>query len=365
MLSLIIRKSAQWGLLALAALTLQSCFKNKEFEDVPVPPTPSQPTGSIAQVLGTDPNFSILLAAAQRAGITTALGSGDARYTVFAPDNDAFAASGLSLAAVNALPPATLQSILSYHVVPQALASTAIPLTQFNVQMPTLLQLPGGNPLIKNSIFPARSARGVYANNIPVKQADIAAGNSVIHKVAALVMPPSQLIAQIIGADADLSILRAAITRADSGQVGLNRLDSVLRFGVANVTLLAPTNDAFRALFPPGTPDAVIIGALNTPQAFTAQTVRGIVAYHLLGTRAFSVNLPAGPQFVPTLLNGSVPTHPGIRVTTTFTGPMATLVRLEGVGSIVANQAGARVITADLNAVNGLVHKIDRVLMPQ
>lgn len=363
MISFLHKKAAGIVGMALAALVLQSCAKNKEFETVPVPPAP-QPGASIGEALAADPSLSILKAAVERAGITAAF-SGDTRFTVFAPDNDAFAASGLNLAAINALPPATLQSILSYHVIPQAIRSTAIPVDRFNVQMPTLLQLPGGNPLVKNSIFPARSARGVYANNIPVKQADIVVGNSVVHKVAALVAPPSQLIAQILGADADLSILRAAIIRADSGQVGLNRLDSVTRFGVANITVFAPTNAAFRALFPPGTPDAAIIGALNTPQLFTAQTVRGIVAYHLLGTRAFSVNLPAGPQSVPTLLNGSVPTHPGVRVTTSFTGPMATLVRLEGVGNMAANQPAARVLTADLNAVNGVVHKIDQVLLPQ
>lgn len=364
MISNLSKKAASIIGVALAALVLQSCVKNTEFETVPAPPAPQPGGTSISQALAADPNLSLLKAAVDRAGIASAFGS-DSRFTVFAPDNDAFAASGLSLAAINALPPATLQAILSYHVIPQAILSTAIPVDRFNLQMPTLLPLPGGNPLVKNSIFPGRTARGVYANNIPIKQADIAVGNSVVHKVAALVMPPSQLIAQIIGADADLSILRAVITRADSGQVGLNRLDSVTRFGLANITLFAPTNDAFRALFPPGTPDAAIIGALNTPQLFPAQTVRGIVVYHLLGSRAFSVSLPAGPAFVPTLLNGAVANHPGVRVTTSFTGPMATLVRLEGFGNINANQPAARVLTADLNAVNGVVHKIDRVLLPQ
>jgi uncharacterized surface protein with fasciclin (FAS1) repeats len=144
--------------------------------------------------------------------------------------------------------------------------------------------------------------------------------------------------------------------------VGLNRLDSAMNFGVANLTLFAPTNDAFRAMFPPGTPDAAIIGALNTPQLFTAQTVRGIVAYHILGSRAFSVNLPAANAFVPTLLNGAVPTHPGLGVAATFAGPVTTAISLRGVGN---RGAVANVIAKDLNAVNGIVHKINMVLLPQ
>lgn len=359
MIAIVKRKAAFWACAAAMAVTLQAC--NKEFEDVPAPAAPQ--TGiSLGQVLDADPSYSILKAAVTRAGLLSAFGTADTRYTVFAPDDAAFARSGLSLDIVNALPPAQLQAILTYHVIPQALSSAQIPADTFNIQMPTLLQLPGGNPFVKNSIFPSKRGTQLYANNIPVTQPDIQVGGTVVHKVAALVTPPSQLIAQIIGADADLSILRAAITRADSGQAGLNRLDSVIRFGVANITLFAPTNDAFRALFPPGTPDAAIIGALNTPQLFTAQKVRGIVAYHMLGFRAFGVNLPAAPAFVRTLLNGAVPTHPGIQVSASFAGPVATAIMITGVGN---GGAVANAIARDLNAVNGIVHKIDRVLLPQ
>lgn len=359
-LSLIKRKGSLLACAAIVTMGLQAC--NKEFEEVPVPPVPQPGTTSLSQILDADPSFSILKAAVTRAGLLTAFGATDTKYTVFAPDDAAFAASGLSLTAVNALPPAQLQAILTYHVIPQAIPSAQVPVNQFNLQMPTLLQLPGGNPLIKNSIFPSRRGTQLYVNNISVRTADIQVGGTVVHKVAALVLPPSQLIGQIIDADPNLSILKAAIVRADSGQVGLNRLDSVIRFGVANVTVFAPTNDAFRALFPPGTPDAFIIGALNTPQAFTAQTVRGIIAYHMLGSRAFGVNLPATPTFIPTLLNGAVPSHPGVRVEATFAGPVPTAVTLLGVGN---RGAVANIITRDLNAVNGIVHKIDRVLLPQ
>ncbi len=344
---------------AALALGLQAC--NKEFEEVPAPVAP-QAGLSLTQVLDADPSLSILKAAITRAGLLGAFGTTDIKYTVFLPDDAAFAASGLTLDMVNAMPPAQLAAILSYHIIPQAISSAQVPENQFNLQMPTLLQLPGGNPFVKNSIFPSRKAAQLYVNNIPVKAADVALGGTIVHKVAALVVPPSRLISQIIGADADLSILRAAITRADSGQVGLNRLDSVINFGVANVTLFAPNNEAFRGLFPPGTPDAAIIGALNTPQLFTAQSVRGIIAYHMLGSRAFSVNLPAAIAFVPTLLNGAVPTHPGLGIQASFTGPIVTAITLSGVGN---RGAVATVIGQDLNAVNGIVHKINRVLLPQ
>ena len=152
-------------------------------------------------------------------------------------------------------------------------------------------------------------------------------------------------------ADADLSFFRAAVARADSGQVGLNRLDSVMKFGLANVTVFAPSNDAVKQLL-------MYMGLPPTEAAFdyiAVPTVRGLVAYHMLGVRAFSVNLPATTSTIQTLLGASP--YPPLTIDRTTALP-----RLTGPGN---GGMYANFLYTDRNAVNGVVHKIDMVLLPQ
>lgn len=366
MLSIIKKKILLLACAAFAILGLQAC--NKEFEEVPAPAEPvSGP--SLGQVLSADPNYSMLKAAVIRAGLENSFGT-NIKYTVFAPDDAAFATSGITLEMINALPPVTLQALLSYHVIPQALTSAQIPGSFPNMIMPTLLPLTLNNPLLKVNIFPSKRGIQLYANNIPVKQADIRVGGTVVHKVAAVVVPPSRLLADTLARDPDLSYFRAAVARADEGQEGLARFDSLMKYGVVHMTVLAPTNDAFRSLLaqmlPPGTPiSEAVFGAL--PVA----TVRGIIAYHLLAEivngspvpyRAYSVNLPAMPTVLKTFVNVSVPAHPGVQAQASFTGPLATGITFLGAGN---RGMAANVVAADRPAVNGVFHKIDRVLLPQ
>lgn len=334
--------------LALAFTSLLSC--NKEFEDIgtgTTMPPPNQPT--IGAQIETDANFSILRAAATKAGMLNLLKQTGGSYTVFAPDNAAFIASGIPAAAIAALPAAQLQAILSYHIIPRGLASGDIPTTFPNIQMPTLLTL--SPPFVKMPIFPSKRGNQLFANNIPVTQADLGASNGVIHKVARVVAPPSTLLVQELAKDPDLSFLRAAIARADEGQTGLARFDSLTRLGVANLTIFAPTNQAFRDLL-------TAMGLPASEATFAAlpvQTVRGIVAYHLLTVRAFAVNLPMTTGTIQTAL-GAAP-MPQLTVDRSTAAP-----RLLGAGNM---GQFSNFVSTDLHAVNGVIHKIDRVLLPQ
>jgi uncharacterized surface protein with fasciclin (FAS1) repeats len=149
----------------------------------------------------------------------------------------------------------------------------------------------------------------------------------------------------MIKADTTLSFLAAAIVRADSGQVGMNRLDSVMNLAYGpNLTIFAPNNNAFRGL----------LTALGLPPATASfsllpvQTVRAIVSYHGLGTRVFSPNLPATPTPVPTLLTASVP---GTTVSVSTAG-------VKG----LANPTTSNITSANRNVLNGIIHVIDQVL---
>jgi uncharacterized surface protein with fasciclin (FAS1) repeats len=353
-------------LVAGAITLLTSC--NKDVEDAKPITTAASTAPSISEVISTDANFTILNAAVIRAGINISSLLADRKgvFTFFAPTDAAFIASGIPNAAtVSGMPAAQLEAILRYHLVGgQMITSAQIPTTFPNLQLPTQFVLAPPSaaipPGLRMSIFPSKRGTSFWANNIPLTQTDIIVANGVIHKTAALVAPPSTTIKGLLASNpTKYSILLAAVARADSGQVaGLGKLDSVLNFVPANLTAFAPNNDAFRALFPPGTPDAAIIATLNNHAAFPVQTVRAIIAYHLLGSRGFSVNFAAGPAPVNTQL--VIPTNPPtvVPVIVTYGGVTFTVQGL-------ANATPATVLTRDVHAINGVVHEINQVLRPQ
>jgi uncharacterized surface protein with fasciclin (FAS1) repeats len=372
------KKIASYLLVAL--LLLSSCNK-----DVPAPVanTFPTPTGqSIGEIVNTNTSFSLLKHALTRVGLITALTNKNSVFTVFAPNDAAFAAAGItSTAAIDGLPLATLTSIISYHVIPgYKLNSTAIPTTFPNIQMPTsfVFPAPNTNPLVRFSIFPSRRGTSVWANNIPVTAVDIAAANGVIHQVAVVVAPPSRILLDTIARDPDFTLLVAAIQRADAGR-NINLLsDSSIQFFLGNATaavatnftVFAPTNTAFKNLVSAltagaigtGEPDATYVGFINTlPPA----TVRGILAYHVIPQRAFGVNFPTTTASFPTLVNGSIPTHPGVAVTATITGGFATGLTVKGVGNATAATATPTAAGVDRIAINGVFYKINQVLLPQ
>jgi uncharacterized surface protein with fasciclin (FAS1) repeats len=351
---------------------------NKDLPDA-VPNETSSPTGQSITELLNDADYLFLKTAVEKAApdsrtgytaLSTLFSDKNTSYTFFAPSNNAFRmlfpagtpdANIVAALKSNAFSAGRLDTLLRYHLVGGTrLASSAFPTTFPNISLPTTLVLAPPSaavpPGLRMPIFPS-NRNGLYVNNVPVIQPDVAAANGVIHKTAAIVAPPTQLVAQIL-AGADYSYLRAAIARADEGQTGLNKFDSVTKYAPANITVLAPTNDAFQQF----------LTAMGLPASeasismLPVATARAIVAYHLMGVRAFSVNMPATPTFIPTLVNVSAPTHPGVNIAATVLGPGAVTFTVTGVGN---GGAAATVVTRDLNAVNGVVHRIDRVLLPQ
>ena len=66
---------------------------------------------TINDIVNTNADFTILKAAVSKAGLNAALSTGT--LTVFAPDDAAFAASGVTLATINSLSAADLANILT------------------------------------------------------------------------------------------------------------------------------------------------------------------------------------------------------------------------------------------------------------
>ncbi|HLO80397.1 MAG TPA: fasciclin domain-containing protein [Chitinophagaceae bacterium] len=289
----------------LITVFMVSCSENNE-NTVPAP------VPNIAQIVSQSPNFSTLNAAVAKAGLGDALATTQ-NITVFAPDNAAFAASGIT--SVDGFTAAQLQAILLYHVFGQKVSSSAIPVSD------TLKSLNTAN------IYASRNVNGVFTNGFKVKQADILGSNGVIHVIEKVMIPPTQTIAQIAAADTTLSFLVTALTNT-----GL--LPAVQAAG--KLTVFAPTNQAFR--------DA----GITDVNALPVQILEPILKYHVLGTNVFSSDLVNGATAV-TLQGGTV--------TVTAT-PTAT------VKITTSAQPASPITAANIVAKNGVVHKIGRVMIP-
>lgn len=315
---------------------------------------------TLGDVINTDPNFTFYKALVARAGATflPLLSDRNNRFTAFIPNDAAFIASGFpTTAAVTSLPVASAVGILNYSIIPgEVLASTDIATVFPNVTYPSSLvigTLPGTTVPFEASIFPSRRTTGFWVNNIPAGTLDQKVANGVIHVVQRIVSPPSATIKTMINADVNDSLFVALIARGDSGQVpGLGRFDSVLNYALANLTAFIPTNAGMTTTY--GITTKAQINGLPV------LTARGIVAYHLLGTRVFSVNFPTTATTYATLL-GAAPT---LTVQPTIVGGFGAALAVTG----AANGGSASNSTAPANldkiAVNGVVHVIDRALKP-
>ena len=96
------------------------------------------------------------------------------------------------------LPITTVGGIVNYAIIPgEQLTSADAPQTFPNVQLPTSITigfLPGTPIPLKLSTFPSKRATGFWDNNIPVVTPDLKFKNGVIHVVAGIVAPPSQVL---------------------------------------------------------------------------------------------------------------------------------------------------------------------------
>jgi uncharacterized surface protein with fasciclin (FAS1) repeats len=265
-------------------------------------------TGSLASV-ATNANLTTLLTLVNASGI--ALPSGT-KVTIFAPTNEAFAK--LPKEQVEFLTSekgkATLQAILKHHVVGQAVGSASV------LERRRLTALSGQSLEVDPASLTIDGARLIAT--------DVAFDGGLVHVIDAVMVPELRSIEQILAEDARFETLRAAIQAADLGSL----------LGVQNPgpwTLLAPSNAAFGAI-----PDETLKTLLGDRPALTA-----VLGAHVLPTRIRREEM---------LAQGSARNLPG-------TGN----VRF-ALDSGVITVEGARIQVADIEASNGIIHVIDRVL---
>lgn len=258
-------------------------------------------------------SFETLAAALGAADLVDALKS-DGPFTVFAPTDEAFAKlpAGTVETLLKPENKGLLTSILTYHVVPgQVMASDVV-----NLNNATTLN---------GQKIDISTMDGVMVDNANVTKTDITCSNGVIHVIDRVILPSTDRLLETAAAAGDFGTLAAAIEAA--GLVATLNSDGPF-------TVFAPTDDAFAAL-PAGT-----VESLLKPQ--NKEKLVKVLTYHVVPGRIYSSDV---------LTAQTMSTVQGQRIR--FGIDKGTLM--------VDN---ARFLNSDIECSNGVIHVIDRVILP-
>jgi len=287
-------------MLVIASLMVSPIVVADNTEDIP---TNAQNTGV----------HDSLVAALSHAGLVSAL-QADGPFTVFAPTDDAFAAAGIDLTTFDTDEEnATLSAILLYHVVSDSVAASDV------------VDGMSADTLNGDALSFSVTDGTVMVNDATVTTADVMASNGIIHVIDKVLMPPADLVdiptvAQGTGIH---TALVAAVVQAE--------LLTTLQ-GEGPFTVFAPTDDAFTAA-------GIDLAALDTDEG--KATLTDILLYHVVAGAVPSSAVTNGMS--AQAVNGD---------DLSFT---------VGEGVMVND---ANVVLADVLASNGIIHVIDKVLMP-
>ncbi len=269
-------------------------------------------------------SFKTLVAAVQAAGLVETL-KGKGPFTVFAPNDDAFAKlpAGTVESLLKPENKQQLVDILTYHVVAgKVLAADVVKLTEA-----TTVNGAKARIIVKDG--------KVKVDNANVVATDVLASNGVIHVIDAVIMPTAVM--EKPAAVAKLANIVDTAVAAGSFKTLAAALQAA---GLVNTlkggrwTVFAPTDEAFAKL-PAGTLD-------NLLKPENKRQLRDILLYHVArgGLDAAAVTKHSGIG----MANG-----------------VRTQIKLSD-GKVTINNA---IITAtDIKATNGFIHVIDTVILP-
>ncbi|MEM8765228.1 MAG: fasciclin domain-containing protein [Bacteroidota bacterium] len=313
------------------------------------------PKPTIVELVVETEELSQLEEAVIKAGLVDAL-NGEGPFTVFAPTNAAidelFELLGDSFNSFddfdNFIEIQILEDILTYHVVPGNIA--AADLSAGNVN--TLLEGETLEIISSGETFVIGDASEVDAN---IENADNFASNGVIHIIDKILIPQevqdfldtlnpddtsggAPTIKEIVESTEELDFLREALELT-----GL--LETLGEEGP--FTVFAPTGESVNIIF--GLLGTGINSLEDIDLSFEIDLLRQVLSYHVVPGAITSSDLMQGP--VPTLLEGD-----GFTVIADGAG----FVLQDGLAGLDAN-----LLLTDIPASNGVIHTIDRILVPE
>ncbi|MEM7384771.1 MAG: fasciclin domain-containing protein [Verrucomicrobiota bacterium] len=279
---------------------------------------PAHPEKNLVELLEGDDRFETLVAAVTAAGLSDTLAH-EPSLTVLAPTDEAFEKLPAGTVETLLMPEnkEQLADILTHHVIGAQINSKAFG------------QLDRATSLLSQKHNVIRSGDGISINNAGVISADLLATNGIAHAIDTVLIPASQPetrnLAEVLEADGRFTTLLAAVGAADLAETVVTS---------EALTILAPTDAAFAGL-PENTLDTLLL-----PE--NKEQLRQILLYHVIGGKVLS-------STVQTLASAN----------TVAEAPVNILLNGD---AILVNDA--QVFEVDINASNGVIHAIDRVLLP-
>ena len=304
--------------IAAFLVILSSC--NKDDDDIP----------TISGLVSDRSSFTTLNAAVIKGGLVAKL-NGTEQLTLLAPTNDAFDAAEITSAVLEGLPSNDVANILYYHVIPSKILAVDMPAG------------PNAKVLTFNgdSVFVTKNTNGVFVNGVKVAEADIIASNGVVHTLGTGVLKPAPGNILATAATNGLDSMVKALKFAATGAGG----DPTIATSIANdlLTVFVPSNAAFTALLT----DLALTDITQIPIATLIATLK----FHAVQGRAFSSDLTNGNL---TMVSGGI---------TTITLPSGTsnVTTITGFGN---GTNTAKINKFNINCRNGVIHVIDKVLVP-
>ena len=291
-------------------------------------------SNSITAIASRNANLTSLVAALEKTGLDATL-DGSGPYTVFAPTNAAFDAflDANGFASLDDMPVAALREVLLNHVLTGEATSGSLTTGYVKTLAKGSASSTNTLSMFINTSGGVTINGGLSNNGAAVTTADVDASNGVIHIVNGVIGLPTVTNHAI--ANPNFSILVQALTRSDmpdfAGILG----------GTASspFTVFAPTNEAFGSLLT----ELSLPGLSAIPQATLEETLK----YHVV----------TGANVLSTALTDNMSVA-------TFSGESFT-INLEGGASITdANNRVSQIIATDVQAANGVVHVVNKVLLP-
>ncbi len=280
-----------------------------------------EPERNIVQKAQANPELSILVEAVVAAGLADTLSTGS--LTVFAPTNAAFVALlaelGVSKSELLANKP-LLIAVLSYHVLSQRVPLADVPL---------------GKPItpLSGGFFKIESSNGLKVTDgrnrvTRIIETNLFASNGVIHLVDRVLLPADKDIVATAQSLPDFSILVEAVVAAG--------LVTTLQ-GPGPFTVFAPTNAAFAALL-------AELGVSKAALLANTALLTQVLTYHVVPALVLKAQVPVGTP-IKTVQGGTFTVNANLQI---------------------IDQRGrtSQITATDVLTRNGVIHVVDRVLLP-
>jgi uncharacterized surface protein with fasciclin (FAS1) repeats len=321
---------------------------------------------TINDLLLADSNYSVLVNALKVGSITNFSSGGS--YTLFAADNNAFASytstafpTGITNAVLvdaNGVPLATLTTaqknevklLLQNHIIgvgtnmsdllpsstTSGYTSTAAPgVTGTFLSM--FVNKPAGNILINGG--------NAVSGGANVVRQDVDASNGIIHFVDRVIQLPK--IVNLVAANPDLSTLTAIVKSGASDPYGDQTAVLATLNAAGPITVFAPLNSAFATAT---TGSGFYTGASVTP----ANTSK-LLQYHVVNTNIRAASASAWNNSADATLTTLAATAQKFFIA-------KTTLKITELPVIAVPASNIKVV--NIQATNGVIHTIDRVLQP-